>query len=141
MYTRFKRTLRSITWMIVPINVQDDGAVDVLWRINYLIKEGLLANDIPSHASYGASQSRVSTRWSPFITHVKCIVISIYLNSVLYTRLFTKLHLFKILFYVTFIAIKVSRSNDIDYILIAGVWCANDQLDIRYLCLCNAYAK
>ena len=64
---------------------------------------------------YRASQSRVSTRRSPFTTCVKRMVISVYLNSmcylILYTRLFTKLNLFKILLYVTFLTTKFSRST------------------------------
>ena len=63
---------------------------------------------------YRASQSRGSTRWPQFTACVKHMVISIYLNSVcyliLYTRVFTKLNLFEILLYVTFITMKVSRS-------------------------------
>ena len=64
---------------------------------------------------YRASQSRVLTRQSPFTTRVKRIVISVYLNFVSYlisyTRLFTKLNLFKILLYVTFLTTKFSRST------------------------------
>ena len=41
MYTRLKCALHFITGMIVLISVQDHGTVDVLQRINYLIKEGL----------------------------------------------------------------------------------------------------
>ena len=40
-YTRLKRTLHLITGMIVLISVQDNGAVDVLRMMNYLIKDGL----------------------------------------------------------------------------------------------------
>ena len=68
---------------------------------------------------YKANQSRGSTRRPSFTTWVKpsikCIVISVYLNSVwyliLYTRLFTKLNLFEILLNVTFIAMKVFGST------------------------------
>ena len=41
MYMRLKCTLHFITGMIVLISVQDHGTVNVLQRINYLIKEGL----------------------------------------------------------------------------------------------------
>ena len=40
-YTRLKCALHFITGMIVLISVQDHGTVNVLQRINYLIKEGL----------------------------------------------------------------------------------------------------
>ena len=68
---------------------------------------------------YRVSQSRGSTRRPPFKTHVKPsvkrIVIFVYLNSlcylISYTRLFTKLNLFEILFYITFLTTKFSRST------------------------------
>ena len=62
---------------------------------------------------YRASQSSVSTRWSPLTTCIKHSNFHIYKFHVLlisYTRLFMKLNPFKILFYVTFITTKVSRS-------------------------------
>ena len=78
---------------------------------------------------YRASQSRVSTRRLPFTTRVKRVVISVYLNSVCYlisyTRLFTKLNLFEILLYVTFLTTKFSRSavtdNFKNAIMLAGI--------------------
>ena len=64
---------------------------------------------------YRASHSRVMTTQSPFTTRIKCIVISVHLNFVCYlisyTTLFMKLNLFEILFYITFITTKVSRST------------------------------
>ena len=61
---------------------------------------GSLANDIPSHAIEQVNQ-KGSTRRLPFTIHVKCIVISVYLNSesylISYTRLFMKLNLFETL--------------------------------------------
>ena len=40
-YTSLKYALHFITGMIVLISTQDHDTVDVLQRINYLIKEGL----------------------------------------------------------------------------------------------------
>ena len=40
----------ALHFILVLISVQDDGAVEVLRRMNYLIQESILANDIPSHA-------------------------------------------------------------------------------------------
>ena len=77
--------------------------------------KGSLANDIHTFLCYRASQSKSSTRQPPFTTHVKCIVTYVYLNSVscliLYTRLYTKLNLFEMLLYATFITTKASRST------------------------------
>ena len=76
---------------------------------------GSLANDIPSRAIEQASQEVWQDNHHAQLTPVKRIVISIYLNSVCYlisyTRLFTKLNLFEILLYITFITTKVSRST------------------------------
>ena len=98
----------------------------VLWKYFKLNDElpeprGSLVNDIPSRMCYRASQSSGLTRQPPFTTCVKPsvttkrIVISVYLNSVcyliLYTRLFTKLNLFEILLSVTFLTTKFSRST------------------------------
>ena len=71
-----------------------------------------------SFACYRASQSKIFDKMiaiPAFTTRIKRIVISVYLNSVCYlisyTRLFTKLNLFKILLYVTFLTTKFSRST------------------------------
>ena len=66
--------LRFITWMIVLISVQDDGTVNVLQRMNYLIK-GVFSKRY-TFLCYRASQSRSSTRRSPFTIHVKRILYS-----------------------------------------------------------------
>ena len=78
-----------------------------------------LADNIPSHAIEQANQEvRQDDHHSQHIPNqasLKCIVISVYLNSVcyliLYTRLFTELNLFNILLYITFLTKKFSRST------------------------------
>ena len=76
---------------------------------------GCLANHIPSRAIEQANQEVWQDNHHAQLTPVKHIVISVYLNSVCYlisyTRLFTKLNLFEILLYITFITMKVSRST------------------------------
>ena len=72
---------------------------------------GSLANDIPSRAIEQANQEVWQDNYQTQLTPVKHIVISIYLNSmyylISYTRLFTKLNLFEILLYITFITTKI----------------------------------
>ena len=91
---------------------------------------GSLANDVATFPSYRASQSRSSTRRLPFTTCIKpsieSIVISVYLNYTCYllsyTSLFTKLHLHKILLYVTFL-MKFFRSMVLSRCLIFNYVC------------------
>ena len=91
--------------------------MEVLWRIWTTWSKRVFSKQY-TFLCYRTGQSRGSITRLPYTTHlkpsVKCIVISIYLNSVCYLityfRLFTKLNLFKILFYITFITTKVSRS-------------------------------
>ena len=117
---RLKLALRFISWLY--------GAMMTLWKYFALLEpRGSLANDIPCCR---ASQSRGSTRRSPFTTRVKRIVISVYLNSVCYlisyTRLFMKLNLFEILLYVTFLTTKFSRSTVLGKNCSIKVYTTND---------------
>ena len=132
MCTRLKRVFRFISCRIVLISVQYDGdgceSIDTIYYtvVYSIYGESTSKDKLPqpswsvftkqyTFACYRARQSRVSTRWSPFTTHVKRIVISVYLNSVCYlisyTWLFTKLNLFELLLYVTFLTTKFSRST------------------------------
>ena len=75
---------------------------------------GSLTNNIPSRAIEQANQEYCKDCCQSQHLSNAYIVISVYLNSVryliLYTRLFMKLNLFEILLYVTFLTTKFSRS-------------------------------
>ena len=115
-------------------------AVKVLRRMNYLSQESFSKQY--TFTCYRASQSRVSTRRSPFTTRVKRIVISVYLNSVCYlisyTRSFTKLNLFKNLLY------EQRKFPDLQYVWILR---ATDPegwghiYQTNHNCLCYKYSK
>ena len=72
-----------------------------------------LKNELPDPR--GSLANHIPSRAIPFTTCIKCIItfcifkFCVYLLS--YIRLFMKLNLFKILLYVTFITMKVSRST------------------------------
>ena len=96
-YTTLKCVLHLITWMIVLIRV-------LLWMYSegWTTWSKRVFSKRYMFPCYRVSQSRVSTRRSPFTTCIKRIVISVYLNSVYYlisyTRLFMKLNLCEIFF-------------------------------------------
>ena len=99
MCTRLKHAFCFISCWIVLISVQDNGdGCESTSKDELPQPSRRVFSKQYTFACYRASQSRVSTGRSPFTTHVKRIVISIYLNSVCYlisyTRLFTKLNLF-----------------------------------------------
>ena len=92
---------------VILISVQDNGAVEVLLRMNYLSQK--VFSEQYTFLCYGASQSRCSTRRLPFTTRASSNMhqtkrhthSNFHLNStcylILYTRLFTKLNLLEIL--------------------------------------------
>ena len=116
MCMRLKRVFRFISCRIVLISVQDDGdGCESSTSKDELPQPRGSFSKQYTFACYRASQSRVLTRRSPFTTCVKHIVISVYLNSVCYlisyTKIFTKLNLFEVLLYVTFLTTNFSRST------------------------------
>ena len=93
--------------------------MEVLRRMDYLIKRVFNDQNRPTFLHYRASQSRGLTRGMPS-SSLACMrqmhsnfhtVLKFRVYLISYTRLFTKLNLFDILFYGTFIAIKISRST------------------------------
>ena len=111
------------TSFIIPavlISVQDNGAVEVLLRMNYLSQK--VFSKQYTFLCYRASQSRCSTSRPLFTTRAGSNMhqtkrhthSNFRLNSmcylISYTRLFMKLNLLEILLYVTYIAMKLPRS-------------------------------
>ena len=105
---------------VILISVQDNGAMEVLLRMNYLNQK--VFSKRCTFLCYRASQSRCSTRRPPFTTRASSNMhqtkrhthSNFRLNSmcylISYTRLFTKLNLLETLLYVTYIAMKLPRS-------------------------------
>ena len=99
--------------LLVLISVQDDGdGCENTSKDELPQPRASLADNIPSCAIEQANQE---FRQDYHSQHASNTVISVYLNTVCYlisyTTLFTKLNLFKILLYVTFLTTKFSRST------------------------------
>ena len=84
----------------------------------------VLANKIPSSTveqiNQEVQQKDCHSQYVSSEASIRCIVIFLYLKSIYlisYTRLFTKLNLFEILIYSTFITMKISRYMVISHTL------------------------
>ena len=113
--TRLKRAFHFISCQIVMISVQDDGdGCKSTYFEGWTTSASRVFSKQYTFVCYRASQSMVSTRWSPFTIHVKCIVISVYLNSMLFNFVYWIICEIKSLWnllYVTFLTTKFSRST------------------------------